>query len=152
MAYTTSEGRQRLLDTTAQAAELLGLAVGSLLAAYEELDEATAERLEEQLFRPVQAAYGRAKRTHAEFADRHGLPEHLFPAPAPGAPGLGVKALIERAVEEARGADAELADLQDSLLPVEVGDAQLREGLVAVRMHLDHVSARARELVRTFGR
>jgi hypothetical protein len=141
-----------VLSAVAAAAEQLGLAVGSLTAAYEELDEATGERLERELFRPVQSAYGRAKRTHGEFAARHELPQRSFAAPTTGAPARGVKGLIERAVQEVEMADAELATLQDSMLPVEVGDAELRAGLGEVRTLLDHTRAHARELLRTFGR
>ena len=53
------------------------------------------------------------------------------------------------AVEEA---DAELADLQDSMMPVEVGDAELRAGLAEVRELLGEVTPRAREFTRTLGR
>jgi hypothetical protein len=38
------------------------------------------------------------------------------------------------------------------MLPVEVGDQQLREGLSATRSTLAPLPARARELVRTLGR
>ncbi len=152
MPYSTAEGRQRILDALAAASEQLGLAVGSLTAAYEELDEASAERLEDDLFRPVQGAYGRLKRAHAEFASRHGLTGIEFPAPTVGAPSRGVKGLVERAVSEVEAADAELAGLQDSMLPVEVGDAELRAALGEVRTLLDHTRAHARELLRTFGR
>jgi hypothetical protein len=73
MAYTTSEARQELLDTLAAAADDLGFASACLAEAYEQLDEYNADRLEADCFRPVQMAYGRAKRTHTEFARRHGL-------------------------------------------------------------------------------
>ena len=73
MAYTTLEGRQELLDTVAQAANELGFASACLAEAYEQLDEHSGDRLEEDCFRPVQLAYGRAKRTLTEFAGRHGL-------------------------------------------------------------------------------
>jgi hypothetical protein len=150
--YTTVEGREQVLNAVAVAAEQLGLAVGSLTAAYEELDEAMGDRLERELFRPVQSAYGRAKRTHSEFATRHELSQRSFAAPTTGAPARGVKGLIERAVQEVETADATLAELQDSMLPVEVGDAELRAGLGEVRTLLDHTRAHARELLRTFGR
>ena len=39
MAYTTSEARQELLDTVAQAANELGFASACLAEAYEQLDE-----------------------------------------------------------------------------------------------------------------
>ena len=38
------------------------------------------------------------------------------------------------------------------MLPVEVGDAELRAGLEAIRSLLDRTRSRARELVRTLGR
>jgi hypothetical protein len=66
MAYTTSEARQELLDTVAQAASELGFASACLAEAYEGLDEYNGDRLEAECFRPVQMAYGRAKRTHIE--------------------------------------------------------------------------------------
>jgi hypothetical protein len=45
-----------------------------------------------------------------------------------------------------------LGELQDSMLPVEVGDVELRTGLAEVRELLGGVRMRARELVRTLGR
>jgi hypothetical protein len=150
--YTTADARQQLLDTLAQAADQLGTAVASLSEAYETLDESTAERLEQGLFRPVQAAYGRAKRTHAEFAERHELPARAFTPAVPGAPSRGARGFIDDAVQAVTAADATLATLQDSMLPVEVGDPELRSGLEEVRMRLGSVSGNARELVRTLGR
>ncbi len=152
MAYTTADARQQLLNTLAEAAERLGIALGALTEAYEQLDDNTADRLERELFRPVQSAYGRARRTHAEFAERHGLEGREFTPAAAGAPSRGVQGLVERAVGEVEAADSELATLQDSMLPVEVGDAQLRAGLEEVRTLLDHTRSRAREMLRTFGR
>ena len=152
MAYTTADAQQQLLDTLATAAEELGVALAALTEAYEHLDENAAERLEEDLFRPVQSAYGRARRAHADFAERHGLPSRSFEPAAPGAPSLGVKGFLERAVAAVQSADGTLATLQDSMLPVEVGDPQLRAGLEDVRVLLDHISSRSRELMRTFGR
>jgi hypothetical protein len=152
MAYTTLEGRQELLDTLAGAIDDIGLALASLGAAYEQLDEPTADRLEEQLFGPVQVAYGRAKRTHAEFARRHGLTSRAFETPSPGLPSTGAKGFIEGATNATARADSALAALQDSMLPVEVGDAELRAGLMDVRELLGGLRERARELVRTLGR
>ena len=152
MAYTTVEGRQDLLDTIAEAIDEIGFALASLGAAYEQLDEPTADRLEEQLFGPVQVAYGRAKRTHTEFAGRHGLTSPMFEARPPGLPSTGAKGFIDNAVNAADEADRNLATLQDSMLPVEVGDAKLRAGLTDVRGLLGGVRERARELVRTLGR
>jgi hypothetical protein len=152
MASTTAELRQQLLDALAQATDDLARALASLGAAYEQLDDQQADRLEEQLFRPVQRAYGRAQRTHAEFAAGHGLPGREFDTPAPGAPSAGVKGFIEDAVEAVRRAETELVALQDSLMPIEVGDPELRAGLTEVRELIGGVSQRARDIVRTFGR
>jgi hypothetical protein len=150
--YTTADARQQVLDTLADATEQLGSAVAALSEAYEALDEATAERLEQQLFRPVQAAYGRAKRTHAEFAAGHSLPERDFSPATPGAPSRGVRGFLDDAVGAVSSADATLATLQDSMLPVEVGDPQLRAGLEDVRGRLADVAENARQLLRTLGR
>ncbi len=152
MTYTTADGRQQLLDTLAKATEALGLALASLTEAYELLDESSAERLERGLFRPVQLAYGRARRTHADFAARHGLSGRTFEPSVPGAPSMGVKGFLDSAVQAVGQANGMLATLQDSLLPVEVGDAQVRAGLEEVRSLIDGLGARARELTRTIGR
>ena len=60
MSYIAREAREELLETVAHAAEEIGAALALVEAAYELLDEGSADRLEEQLFRPVQGAYGRA--------------------------------------------------------------------------------------------
>jgi hypothetical protein len=152
MTYTTAQGRQQLLDTLAQATTDLGAALAALGEAYEQLDEHSADTLERELFRPVQAAYGRAQRTYGEFAERHELPGRTFLPASPGAPSQGVKGFLEGAVDAVGRADGELAALQDSMLPIEVGDPELRAGLEGVRTQLGDVRKRARELVRTFGR
>lgn len=152
MAYTTAEARQQMLDGLAEATDAIGLALASLSEAYELLDEYSADKLEQQLFRPVQMAYGRARRTYTEFAGRHGLPSRTFEPAARGAPSTGVKGFIEQAVEALGGADNELAALQDSMMPVEVGDAELRAGLEEVRKLLSDLPGRARQLVSTVGR
>jgi hypothetical protein len=152
MAYATQEARQQLLDAVADATDELARALAALGAAYEQLDEHTADRLEEALFRPVQVAYGRAKRTHAGFAARHGLPGRAFAPASAGRASLGVRGHLDGAVEAVDAADDILAELQDSMRPVEVGDAELRAGLAEVRELLGHLHGRARELVRTLGR
>jgi hypothetical protein len=152
MPYTNVEARQQLLDALGEATDALAQALASLGAAYEQLDYQQADRLEEQLFRPVQHAYGRAKRTHAQFAGRHGFPDREFKTPSPGAPSTGVKGFIENAVDAIGRAETELVALQDSLMPIEVGDADLRAGLSEVRQLIDGLSQRARTFVRTFGR
>jgi hypothetical protein len=152
MTYASADARQSLLDNIAAAADRIGTALAVLGTVYEQLDDATADRLEDELFRPVQHAYGVAKRTHTEFSARHGRPPRTFPTAPGGLPSVGVRQLLERALAEIVTADAELADLQDTMLPVEVGDPQLRAGLAEVRTLLGTLQARARDLVRTFGR
>jgi hypothetical protein len=152
MAYVTAEARQALLDDVARAIDELGVALAALGAAYEALDEASADRLEEGLFRPVQAAYGRAQRTHSGFAERYGLPGRTFTPASAGLPSQGVKGFLERAVEAIVEADTLLAELQDSMAPVEVGDAELRAGLSQVRELLADLQDRATRFVSTFGR
>ena len=149
MTYAASEARQELLDTVAEAVDDLGAALASLGAAYEQLDEHSADRLEQELFRPVQSAYGRARRTYTEFAGRHGLPSRSFEPAAPGAPSHGVRDMALEAVERA---DDGLAELQDSMRPVEVGDAELRAGLAKVRELIGVLPDRTRELLRRWGR
>jgi hypothetical protein len=152
MAYTTAQAREQLLDSVAQAIEEIGLALASLGEAYEQLDEQNADKLEEELFRPVQMAYGRAQRTYAKFAARHDLPSQTFAPTTAGAPSRGVKGFLDSAVDAAGRADLTLASLQDSMLPVEVGDPELRAGLEEVRELLSALPGRARQLVRTLGR
>jgi hypothetical protein len=152
VAYVASQARQELLDTIGDAIDDLAAALAALGEAYEQLGTVPADRLEDELFGPVQAAYGRAKRTHAGFARRHGLPDRTF-APAPqGLPSTGVRGFVDSAVASVAEADAELAELQDSMMPVEVGDPELRAGLAEVRALLGDVRARAREFTRTLGR
>src|SRR5438045_9493280 len=95
MSYTSVEARQQLLDAFGEAADNLAHALAALGAAYEQLDDQQADRLEEQLFRPVQRAYGRAQGTHAGVARRYGLPARAFTTPPPGAPADGVKGCSE---------------------------------------------------------
>ena len=152
MAYIAGEARQELLDTLGEAIDDIAAALAALAEAYEQLGTVPADRLEEELFGPVQAAYGRAKRTHAGFARRHDLPDRTF-TPAPqGLPSTGVRGFVDGAVASVAEADGVLAELQDSMMPVEVGDPELRAGLVEVRELLGDVNARAREFVRTLGR
>jgi hypothetical protein len=152
MAYITAQARQELLDAVGDATDGIGRALAALGAAFELLDDPTAERLEGDLFRPVQGAYGRARRTYTGFAERYGLAARPFVAADPPGPHGGVKAQLERAVGAVEAADAALSMLQDSMMPVEVGDAELRAGLTDVREHLGHVRGKAREIVRTLGR
>ena len=152
MTYTTAEARQQLLDDLAVAIDELGTALAVLGAAYELLDERTADRLEQELFRGVQTAYGRAQRTHAAFAARSSLAGRTFTQPSAGLPSQGARTFLGRAGESISEADVALAELQDSMLPVEVGDPELRAGLAEVRTLVGDLQGRARQFVRTFGR
>lgn len=152
MAYASAEARQRLLDTVVEATDQIAIALAALGEAYEQLDEQRADTLEEALFRPVQGAYGRAKRTHAEFAARHSLPAHTF-APAPNRTlHRSPHEVLEGALDALAEAELILSELQDSMLPVEVGDAGLRTGLADVRQALADVTGRAGEFMRLLGR
>jgi hypothetical protein len=152
MVQTTLEARQQLLDGVAEATLAMGVALAALGAAYEQLDEARADELEERLFRPVQLAYGRARRIHADFAERHGLEGREFATPSAGLRSTGAKGFIENAVNAIGRADSELVELQDSLLPVDVGDAELRAALADLRSLVGDLGERARKLVGTIGR
>lgn len=152
MSYTSADARAQLLAELASATESLGIALTALGQAYESLDEQTADRLEEELFRPVQGAFGRGKRTFADFALRYDLPARDFPdAPPAGRPGDS-RAAIERAREAVQAADETLATLQDSMLPVEVGDTEVRAGLAQIRELISPLPLRARGLLRVLGR
>jgi hypothetical protein len=152
VVQTTAEARQQLLEGLAEATDAIGSALASLGAAYEQLDEQAADRLEEQLFRPVQLAFGRARRIYSEFAARHGLPGQAFEAPSPGLASTGARGFIDNAVTAVGRADLALSELQDSLLPVDVGDPELRAGLADLRELVGGTARQARELVRTIGR
>jgi hypothetical protein len=152
MSYTDMDMRQQVLDALAAAVDNLARALAALGAAYDQLDEQGADRLEAQLFRPVQHAFGRAQRTHADFADRYGLARREFETPVPEAPSTGVRGYVEHAGDAVAAADTAIAGLQDSLLPVEVGDPELRAGLTEVRQLLDALPERARAFVSMFGR
>lgn len=151
MSYTAQSGRRRILEDVAGAAEELGNALAALGEAYEHLDEQAGERMEESLFRPLQSAYGQLKRTHTEFAERYGLGAREFPpapAPLPGDP----RRMFDAAADSIQAADDTLAELQDSLLPVEVGDEALRAGLSGVRVLLGPLPGISARLVRVLGR
>jgi hypothetical protein len=152
VAYVAGEARQELLDTLGEAIDDIAVALAALGEAYEQLTTVPADRLEEQLFGPVQTAYGRAQRTHTGFAQRHGLPGRTFSPAPPGLPSTGVRGFIDSAVDSVGDADAVLTELQDSMMPVEVGDPELRAGLAEVRELLGGIPARAREFTRTLGR
>ncbi len=152
MAITTAEARAQILDELAAAIDQLAIGAACLGEAYEELDDATADRIEDELFRPLQKAFGRAKRTHTQFADRVGMSAASWQPPAVPAGTRGGQALIERAVDSADEADRLLSELQDSMMPIESGDPELRAGLTETRDLLRGLAERARTLVRGIGR
>ncbi len=152
MAYRSESARRQLLDRLGEATGYLSVAVDALGEAYEAADERTAEALEERMFRPVQRAYGRAQRTSAGFAQRQGLeatPVRSPPAPAPSA---DPRVHLERAIEAIERADHVIAEMQDSMLPVEVGDRELRDGLTEVRELMAPAPREGRQLMRLIGR
>ena len=152
VSYTTLEARERIVREVDQAADQIALALDYLGDAYEQVDENLGDRLEAQLFGPVQAAYARARRTRSEFVSRHGLPDFASDGAEAGPRPHGAIALIEAAGDAVDQAEQWLAELQDSMLPVEVGDEQLRAGLSETRSLLAPLPPRASELVRTLGR
>jgi hypothetical protein len=152
MSYTTAEGRERILRDLAQATIQIELALGYLSEAYELVDEGVGNRLEQQLFSPVQAALARGKRTHAEFMRRAGVSVEVSNPASGGNRPHSAHALISAAGETVEQADQWIAELQDSMLPVEVGDPELRSGLSETRSLLAPLPARAHDLVRTLGR
>jgi hypothetical protein len=152
MAYTSESARRQLLDDLADAVDQLAVSLAALGEAYEEVDERTADTLEEELFRPVQAAYGRGRRTHADFATRYGLPGRTFETGSSGLHSGDPRVYVQRAIEATQHADQAIAEMQDSMLPVEVGDRELRDGLTETRELISAVPAHGRELLRTVGR
>ncbi len=91
MPYDSADARRELLGEIERAGDHLSVALSDLSEAFELLDDTTAERLESELFGPVQAAYGRIRRTHDEFARRHKLAEGRSPQPPGELPGGGSK-------------------------------------------------------------
>jgi hypothetical protein len=152
VAYTNAQARQQLLDALAQATDEIGLAVAQITAAYEQVDDDAADRLETDLFRPLSSAYGQAQRTYADFAREYGLPAHNFSAPDSHAREHNAAGIIEDAAAATARADLALSTLQDSMLPVEVGDPPLRAGLERVRQLLGELDGRFRNFTRTLGR
>ena len=146
------EARRQILDELGQAVDQLAVAIDALGEAYEAADERTAETLETELFRPVQGAYGRARRTRSGFAERHQLELDTPPGAAAGAPSGDPRVHLERAIAALEQADQVIAEMQDSMLPVEVGDRELRDGLTAVRELIAAAPGEARGLVRLSGR
>ena len=87
-----------------------------------------------------------------EFAGRYQLAVRPLDSPSAGLPSQGVKSFVERGVEAADFGDQGLAELQDSMMPVEFGDAELRAALSEIRELLASVPVPARLFLRTLGR
>ena len=85
-------------------------------------------------------------------SDLEDEPSRGFETQQPHVRAHDARGLIDSAVEAVARADGGLGGLQDSMLPIEVGDAQLRAGLEEVRVLLGEVGERARRLERTLGR
>ena len=152
MGITTGEAKEEILEDLANAIEQIALAAGRLGDAYELLPSSAADRLETELFRPTQKALGRSKRAHAHFAEQSGIAPRSFEPPAAGARSQGVKGFLEQALTAAADGERRIAALQDSALPTEFGDPELRAGLSEVRALLATVPGAAREFLRTLGR
>jgi hypothetical protein len=150
--YATADARSQILEALGESADDLAVGLAQLGEAYELVDEATAERLEVELFRPLKLAYGRARRAHGAFAERHELATREFALAPEFAPARGAKGLMEDARLSVVEGEQKLAELQDSMLPVEVGDAELRADLEQVRTLLAGFIGHTRELLRTLGR
>ncbi|MDQ2676781.1 MAG: hypothetical protein M3Y34_08230 [Actinomycetota bacterium] len=152
MSFTTAEARDRIIGDLESAEEELSFAVASLGEGFEALPEASADRLEDDLFRPVQKAYARTKRTRTGFAGRVGRETDEPESRPVGPPSQGAKGFVQDAAGAAIQADLILSELQDSMMPVEGGDAELRAALAEVRELLAPVRMSAATFLRTLGR
>jgi hypothetical protein len=152
MTVTTLEARQRVLDDLADATDHIAFGIACLTEAFEQLAVDAAERLEDELFRPMQKAYGRAKATRTGFAERVGMQAANAQMPDAGRSSQGVKEFVEQAETSAAEADRILVELQDSMIPIESGDAELRAGLGEVRELLAEIPDPARRFQRELGR
>jgi hypothetical protein len=152
MAYTSESARRQLLDQLGEAVGELSVAIEALGEAYEAADERMANELEAGLFRPTQAAYARAQRTRAGFAERHQLTADPVASALAAAPSGDPRVHLERAIEALERADLVIAEMQDSMLPVEVGDRELRDGLTEVRELIAPAPSQGRQLLRLIGR
>ena len=152
VAITSSEARQQILDELAEAIEQIGFAAGRLGEAYEALSVGAADRLEAELYMPVQKAFGRGKRAYTQYAERSGLSAQSFSPPALGVPHDGARGWIAQAVEAAASADHQISDLQDSELAIEFGDPELRAGLSETRELLGRLPGAATNFMRSLGR
>jgi hypothetical protein len=151
MSYTNESGRLQILEDSGEAAREVDMAILALGEAYEHLDDDTADELETAVFKPLQGAFGLLKRTRSEFAERFALPLSEPESAHEMAPAQP-RELLEQAADALQAADDTIAELQDTLLPVEVGDQELRAGLSAVRTLIAPLPGVCDELIRTLGR
>jgi hypothetical protein len=147
-----ADARQDLLDALAEGIAELALALAAFGEAYELLDENSQDRLEEELFGPVQKAYGRAQRTYTSFAERKQLPSRTFAEVSPGLHARDPRTYLDRAIEAVDEAEERLIELQDSMMPVTYGDPELRAGLADVRELVASARERSGDFMRTLGR
>lgn len=153
MTYDSAQARRALVDELLGAAGEISAAIASASAAYELLDDTSGDRLEERVFAPLQKALATLRRAVDAFAARHGDPAaSAAPPPPEPHPSQGVAALLDGCAGAARAADERLGTLQDSLVLVDVGDADLRAGVSDTRRRLGAVPAALREFARTLGR
>jgi hypothetical protein len=152
VSFTTREARDRIIGDLEAAEEELGQAVASLGEAFELLPEASGDRLENELFRPTQKAYARIKRTRTGFAERVSQDTDEPARRAAGPPSQGAKGFLEEAVRAVSQADLILSELQDSMMPVEGGDAELRASISEVRELVAPVGVASRGFLSTLGR
>lgn len=151
MSYTNDSGRRQIVEDASAAVPAIAGAIAMLTEVYEQLDEPTADRLEATVFKPLQSGYGLLRRTLTDFAVRYGMRPPAFAASNAALP-TDPRTALERVADAAIDADAIIADLQDTLLPVEVGDAELRAGLSGVRTAIARVPGSCSDLIRVFGR
>jgi hypothetical protein len=151
VSYTNDSGRRQILEDAAAAVGALSYGIAVLTEIYEQLDDPSADRLEALVFKPLQSGYGLLRRTLTEFATRYGMRSPAFPDPSQALP-TDPRAALEHVADAAVQADEMLSELQDTLLPVEVGDAELRAGLSGTRTAIASVPGQCAELIRLFGR
>jgi hypothetical protein len=147
-----ADARQDLLDALSESIEELSVALATMGEAYELLDERSQDRLEEELFGPVQKAFGRAQRTYNAFAERRSLPTRTWSEASPGTNSRDPRVFLERAVEAIAEGEERLIELQDSMMPVTYGDPELRAGLADVRALVAGARDRSGDFLRTLGR